>query len=213
MTPKTCLRCDWQGPTKATTCPNCAAPLYVVGTPPSEGAGVQAGGHPEERSREAASTGIVAPTAAPTAETPPQPEPPHAADAGAVDVAMLRRGWPSLMDHLQSTRQMILKASLESATVADFDGDRLELAFPPDKRFTVEKVEAKADVLRAALGDMFGIRPAIMCVVREARDPAGGPTLIDIVDDEDAPSEEEALRRVQEMFGAQVTADASEPAE
>jgi DNA polymerase-3 subunit gamma/tau len=178
---------------------------------PKEGAAKR--GDPEERSREAASTGIVAPTAAPTAETPPQPEPPHAADAGAVDVAMLRRGWPSLMDHLQSTRQMILKASLESATVADFDGDRLELAFPPDKRFTVEKVEAKADVLRAALGDMFGIRPAIMCVVREARDPAGGPTLIDIVDDEDAPSEEEALRRVQEMFGAQVTADASEPAE
>ncbi len=177
-------------------------------------------GDPEERSREAASTGIVAPTADPTVETPSTEEPelaspplPHAADAGAVDVAMLRRGWPSLMDHLQTSRQMILKASLESATVADFDGDRLELAFPPDKRFTVEKVEAKTDVLRSALGDLFGIRPAIVCVVREGRDPEGGPTLIDIVDDEDAPSEEEALRRVQEMFGAQVAADASDAAE
>jgi len=69
MTPKTCLRCDWQGPTKATTCPNCAAPLYVVGTPPSEGAGVQAGGHPEERSREAASTASMG---------PPDPPPPPA---------------------------------------------------------------------------------------------------------------------------------------
>jgi DNA polymerase-3 subunit gamma/tau len=135
----------------------------------------------------------------------------HAADAGAVDVAMLRRGWPSLLDHLQSTRQMILKASLESATVADFDGQTLELAFPPDKRFTVAKVEAKSDVLQAALSDLFGIRPAIMCVVREARDLGAGPTLIEIVDEEDPPSEEEALRRVQEMFGAQ--AAVSDPAE
>ena len=135
----------------------------------------------------------------------------HAADAGAVDVAMLRRGWPSLLDHLQSTRQMILKASLESATVADFDGQTLELAFPPDKRFTVGKVEAKSDLLQAALSDLFGIRPAIVCVVREARDLGAGPTLIEIVDEEDPPSEEEALRRVQEMFGAQ--AAASEPAE
>jgi hypothetical protein len=37
--------------------------------------------------------------------------------------------------------------------------------------------------------------------------------LLEIVDDEDTPTEEEALRRVQEMFGAQVTVDASEPAE
>ena len=137
----------------------------------------------------------------------------HAADAGSVDVAMLRRGWPSLMEHLQSTRQMILKASLESATVATYDGDTLELAFPPAKTFTVEKVVAKVDALRTALGDLFGIRPAIVCVVREARDPVGGSTLLEIVDDEDTPTEEEALRRVQEMFGAQVTVDASEPAE
>jgi hypothetical protein len=108
---------------------------------------------------------------------------------------------------------MILKASLESATVADFDGQTLELAFPPDKRFTVGKVEAKSDLLQAALADLFGIRPAIVCAVREARDLGAGPTLIEIVDEEDPPSEEEALRRVQEMFGAQVAADASDKAE
>ncbi|MEP6973815.1 MAG: DNA polymerase III subunit gamma/tau [Actinomycetota bacterium] len=137
----------------------------------------------------------------------------HAADAGSVDVAMLRRGWPSLMEHLQSTRQMILKASLESATVATYDGETLELAFPPAMTFTVEKVVAKADALQAALGDLFGIRPAIVCVVREARDVVGGPTLLEIVDDEDTPTEEEALRRVQEMFGPKAKVDASEPAE
>jgi len=65
--------------------------------------------------------------------------------------------------------------------------------------------------LQQALADLFGIRPTIVCVVREARDTVEEPTLLEIVDDEDPPSDEEALRRVKEMFGAQVTADASEP--
>lgn len=181
-------------------------------TPPSGDVAAKGGvsrqGDSEERSREAASTASVA-----QSDTPPDQSAttPTAPSAGSVDVAMLRRGWPSLMEHLASTRQMILKAALESATVASFDGQTLELAFPPDRNFTVGKVEAKADDLRLALGDLFGVRPSIVCTVREARDPAGGPTLIEIVDEEDAPSEEEALRRVQEMFGAQVAADATEP--
>jgi DNA polymerase III subunit gamma/tau len=182
---------------------------------PAEGGGSKRGDF-EQRSREAASSADGAPTEPPTVAV----EPPaaaegvqtqvHAADAGSVDVAMLRRGWPSLMEHLQSTRKMILKASLESATVATYDGDTLELAFPPAKTFTVEKVMGKTDELQQALADLFGIRPAITCVVREARDNAEGPTLLEIVDDEDPPSDEEALRRVQEMFGAQVTAPSSE---
>ena len=77
----------------------------------------------------------------------------------------------------------------------------------------MEKVTGKTAELQQALADLFGIRPAIACVVREARDQVSAeePTLLEIVDDEDPPSDEEALRRVQEMFGAQVTADASEP--
>ncbi|MGZ4110386.1 MAG: DNA polymerase III subunit gamma/tau, partial [Actinomycetota bacterium] len=134
------------------------------------------------------------------------------ADAGSIDVAMLRRGWKALMEHLQTTRQPVLRAALESATVATYDGETLELAFPPAKKFTVEKVMSKIDALQTAIADVFGIRPAIVCAVREARDPAGGPSLIEIIDEEEAPSEEEALRRVQEMFGAQVGAEA-EPAE
>jgi DNA polymerase-3 subunit gamma/tau len=165
----------------------------------------------EQRSREAASSADGAPIEPPTVAAEPGVQTQvHAADAGSVDVAMLRRGWPSLMEHLQSTRKMILKASLESATVATYDGETLELAFPPAKTFTVEKVMAKTDELQQALADLFGIRPAITCVVREARDNAEGPTLLEIVDDEDPPSDEEALRRVQEMFGAQVTAPSSE---
>ncbi len=59
---------------------------------------------------------------------------PHAASADNIDVAMLRRSWPTLIDHLGTARQPILKAILESATVATFDGSTLELAFPPDRK-------------------------------------------------------------------------------
>jgi DNA polymerase-3 subunit gamma/tau len=197
--------------------PTVSVPEAATPEAASAEGGVARRGDPEERSREAASTGIVAPKAAPTVAVEPSvaDEPGvqtqvHAADAGSVDVAMLRRGWPSLMEHLQSTRKMILKASLESATVATYDGETLELAFPPAKTFTVEKVMGKTDELQQALADLFGIRPAITCVVREARDHAEEPTLLEIVDDEDPPSDEEALRRVQEMFGAQVTTPSSE---
>jgi DNA polymerase-3 subunit gamma/tau len=180
---------------------------------PGREGGLAERGHPEDRSRDAARTAIVAQTATPPDQSAPTTTP-TAPSAGSVDVSMLRRGWPSLMEHLVSTRQMILKAALESATVATFDGETLQLAFPPDRTFTVTKVEAKADDLREALGELFGIRPAIVCVVREARDLGGGPAVIEIVDEEEPPTEEEALRRVQEMFGAQVAAEAgSEPAE
>ena len=127
---------------------------------------------------------------------------PHAADAGSVDVTMLRRSWPALIDHLGTSRQMILKAILESATVSAYDGETLELAFPPDRKVGPQKVAERQDDLRAALNDLFGVSPAITCVVREAREPAGGVAAVEVVDEEDVPDEAEALRRVQEMLGA-----------
>ncbi len=136
----------------------------------------------------------TAPAPSPAPQDPPAPA---AADAGNVDTAMLRRGWPALLEHLQSTRQPILKALLESATVATFDGETVELAFPPDKKFGVRKVEDRTDELREALGTLFGVRPQVRCVVRES-------TVGPVVDEEEPPTDEEALRRVKEMLGAQV---------
>ena len=141
------------------------------------------------------------------AEPPPPAEPaqlpvPHAANAGSVDVAMLRRSWPALMDHLGQLRQPLLRAALDSATVATFDGEILELALPPGKhRVAVAKVAERQDGLQQALQDMFGIRPTVVCIVRESRDPAGVSD-VQIFEEEDTPDDAEALRRVQEMLGA-----------
>jgi DNA polymerase-3 subunit gamma/tau len=143
-------------------------------------------------------------SAATTEERPALQMPvPHAADASSVDVSMLRRGWPSLISHLGEMRQPILRAVLESATVAAFDGETLELAFPPDKRFGVQKVEDRQEELRGALTDLFGIAPKVTCVVRESRDPSGGQAVVEVVDEDEAPDEAEALRRLHEVFGAQ----------
>ena len=133
----------------------------------------------------------------------------HAASAGNVDVTMLRRSWPALIEHLGSTRQMILKAILESATVASYDGETLELAFPTDRKVGPQKVEERQEDLRDALGALFGIRPKITCVVREHVGPVGGPASVEIVEEEETPDEAEALRRVQEMLGAQISGGAS----
>jgi len=137
---------------------------------------------------------------------------PHAADAGNVDVAMLRRSWKALLDHLGEMRppQPVLRAFLESATPASYDGTVLELAFPPDKKFGVQKVMDRHDVLRQAIADLFGVTPTITCVVRESRDPAGGPASVEVVEEDEVPDDAEALRRVQEMFGAQPIEGASE---
>ena len=144
-------------------------------------------------------TPVATPDAALEATT--QMPVPHAADAGSVDVAMLRRSWGALIDHLGTLRQPILRAILESATVASFDGETLELAFPPDKKFAVQKVEGRQDELRQALSDLFGVSPRVVCVVRESRAPADAASVA-VVDEEDPPDEAEALRRVQEMLGA-----------
>jgi DNA polymerase-3 subunit gamma/tau len=132
-------------------------------------------------------------------------EAPAEPTTGNVDTAMLRRSWPSLMDHLGQHRKMILRALLESVTVADFDGETLQLAFPPDKRFGVQKVESQAEDLRSALGELFGIKPRIACIVR---DPVvGGGVEVLVVEEEDTPTEEEALRRLQEQLGAHVPSE------
>jgi DNA polymerase-3 subunit gamma/tau len=160
---------------------------------------------PSVRSEPAPAT-VAEPTSASQEAAAPAAQP-HAASADTVDAVMLRRSWPTLIDHLGTIRQPILKAILESATVASYDGQTIELAFPPDRKGLPEKVAARQDVLRDALNDLFGIKPVVTCVVREAREPGGEPPIVELVEEGEVPDEAEALRRVQEMLGAQPVRD------
>jgi DNA polymerase-3 subunit gamma/tau len=135
-----------------------------------------------------------------TAEVPD--DAPRAASAASVDVAMLRRSWPSLLDHLSQAGQPVLRALLESATPASFDGETLELAFPPSFRNNLPRVASRADKLQDALSDLFGIRPRIESVTREAHVGGTEPAAAAYVEEEQEPTDEEALRRLKDVLGA-----------
>ena len=110
---------------------------------------------------------------------------------------MIRQSWGELIGHLRSAGKAVLPSFLEIATPAAFDGETLELVFPPDRKFGVEKVVQREDELREALRDLFGISPAIRCVVREA--VAGAP---EAVDDDPPLPEDEAIARLTAELGA-----------
>jgi DNA polymerase III subunit gamma/tau len=114
----------------------------------------------------------------------------------AVDVTMLRSNWPTVISHLRSSGKAVLPSFLEIATPAAFDGTTLELVFPPERPYGVQKVLEREGELRQALQDLFGIAPAISCVIRE---PVAGPA--EPVEDEPL-SEEEALARLAAELGA-----------
>jgi hypothetical protein len=152
------------------------------------------------------------PTGDPAAETGTQLPVPHAADAASVDVAMLRRSWGSVIQHLGQRKQAVLRALMESATPTSFDGTTLEIAFPPTFKNTVKQVESREAAFQEVLQELFGISPAISCVVRESR-AGDDATHVEPVEEDDAPADDaEALRRVQEMLGAQPVADDGEKA-
>ncbi len=128
---------------------------------------------------------------------------PQAADAASVDVAMLRRSWGSVIQHLGQRKQMVLRALMESATPTSFDGETLEIAFPPTFKNTVKQLESRQAAFQQVLQELFGISPAISCVVRESRS-TDDASHVEPVEEDDAPSDDaEALRRLQEMLGAE----------
>jgi DNA polymerase III subunit gamma/tau len=138
--------------------------------------------------------------AAVEAETVASPVPVLGTGTPAIDVSAIRGSWGSLVQHLRSGGKAVLPSFLEVATPAAFDGETLELAFPPDRRFGVSKVEERESELRAALRELFGIEPRIRCVVREA--VAGS-----VVDEDPPLPEEEALARLRAELGAEPTTE------
>jgi DNA polymerase III subunit gamma/tau len=124
---------------------------------------------------------------------------PHAPAASALDLHTIRRSWQQLLDRLLRERQMILHANLQSATAAAFDGATLELAFPPGRKFSVQKVQSKEAELRVVFAEVFGISPRIACVARDPL-PEGTP----LVEEDPPATPEDAMARLKAELGAEV---------
>lgn len=103
---------------------------------------------------------------------------------------MLRAQWGTVVAHLRAAGRQVLAANLEVATPASLDDAGLQIVFPPDRSFGVTKVQERADDLRAALRELFGIDPAIQCVMRTSSVP------LDPEDDGPTPTEAEAIARL-----------------
>ena len=159
-------------------------------SPPSEALRPKRSTTPDEASRdEEAAAGPDEPSTEPVA-------PVLGAGTGAVDVTMLRASWPTVIGHLRSQQKAVLPSFLESGTPAAFDGQMLEIVFPPDRKLAVQKVQEREAELRQALQDLFGIAPKIRCEMRNS--------VVDVTEPiEDEPlSEEEALAHLSAELGA-----------
>jgi DNA polymerase-3 subunit gamma/tau len=131
-------------------------------------------------------------------------EPALGGGRAAVDVTTLRTSWGTLLQRLRGSGKAVLPSLLEIATPTAFDGETLELVFPPDRRFGVAKVQEREQELRDALRELFGITPRIRCVVRES--------VVQVAEtiDEDPPlSEEEALAKLAAELGARPSPEGS----
>lgn len=161
----------------------------------------------EESARAGSDPTPAGPPAAPSDRSPegaagaPPPDQvadaPHAPAAGSVDAQLLRRSWPQVVEALKSRRMMVLYANAQIATVSEFDGETLELVFPPGRDFGARKVEQKQGELREVLGELFGISPAVRCLVRE------GAVALEPEPDEPPPTAEAAEALLREQFGAE----------
>jgi hypothetical protein len=111
---------------------------------------------------------------------------------------MLRRSWQAVLERSGP----VLRGLLETATPVAYDGETLELAFPPDRKFAATRVaEREAEKLRRTLQEVLGIAPQLKCMVREA---VAGPPM---AEEEPPLSEEAALARLQSELDASIAAD------
>ncbi len=129
-------------------------------------------------------------------------QPPHAPSASALDLQTIRKSWQQLLDRLLERRQMILRANLESVTASSFDGETLELAFPPGRKFAVQKVQSKEEDLRSVFADVFGVSPRIRCVARD-----GAPPDVVVLEEEPPANRDDVVARLKAEFGAEVEED------
>jgi DNA polymerase III subunit gamma/tau len=186
-----------QSPSDATPAPSrrdaeAAARRAADPSPPKSASRSKRPTESDEASRdEEAASSAAEPSTEPEGVTPVL-----GARTGAVDVTMLRGSWPTVIGHLRSQQKAVLPSFLESGTPAAFDGQTLEIVFPPDRKLAVQKVQEREAELRQALQDLFGIAPKIRCEMRNS--------VVDVTEPvEDEPlSEEEALAHLSAELGA-----------
>jgi DNA polymerase III subunit gamma/tau len=155
-------------------------------------------GAPARRPRKRPSASEDASAAPGPVESSPAEAAPHAPSTGSLDLSSIRRSWAQLLERLRDQRQMILMANLESAVATDWDGQTLEIVFPPGRKFGIEKVESREAEFQAAFVEVFGVSPRIRCV---ARDPGPDPVVLD--DDEAPVTAEDAIARLKAELGAE----------
>jgi DNA polymerase III subunit gamma/tau len=175
---------------------------HLVASPSLAGPSATEGPRAESRGSTAAEKPAAHPgTEAdfPAAEEQPGP---HAPSTDALDLQAIRRAWPQLLERLLERRQMILRANLESVTASSFDGETLELAFPPGRKFAVQKVQSKEDDLRVVFADVFGVNPRIRCVARD-----GEPADTVVIEEDTPASKDDVVARLKAEFGAEVEED------
>ncbi|MFN2590751.1 MAG: hypothetical protein ABR518_08260, partial [Actinomycetota bacterium] len=190
-------------PGSASTPPTPLVPSDAGQSPPNPRSGDDAGRPDPSMTtprQSPAPSGSEAPRATdearPEGSDAPDTTAPHAPDTGALDIATIRRSWPQLLDRLQQVRKVVLRAHLESVTAAAYDGETLELAFPPGRKFAVEKVQSKEAEFRDVFADLFGVRPRLRCVARDL--PPGGA----VVDEDPPATKEDAVARLKAELGA-----------
>ena len=101
-----------------------------------------------------------------------------AAGPGTIDVTDVRRVWPEVLLAVQRHRRTT-QILLESATVVGVDGATLKLSMPSTGMARRVLEQANADLLRAALAEVLGVKWTIACEAAggEPSDrPRGGAT-------------------------------------
>ncbi len=120
-------------------------------------------------------TGPTHAPGAPAAPPPQQHPGPGAPQSGAPqpgggDVAQVRQMWPDVLDAVKSKRRFTWILLSQNAQVSGFDGTTLRLAFPNVGARDSFVGGGSEDVLRAVLGERFGVQWKIESVV----DAGGG---------------------------------------
>ncbi|HVE76076.1 MAG TPA: DNA polymerase III subunit gamma/tau [Actinomycetota bacterium] len=95
---------------------------------------------------------------------------------GEIDIEKISRAWPIILEKVKR-RKISFQALLLPASPVSWSGNELVLEFGPRSRFHKDKVAEPAQhaPLVEAFEEVFGVRPAIKCVLGEEASSASAP--------------------------------------